>query len=419
MSSISDLTLTHEGFTYRTWDGDRRVYDSHALVPASLEDLYRLGHRQVSLAPGVRVGDVLRMLARFPYEDHALLHRRFGVSLAQVLRTALSGEAPASAEVQAVVAPVFAPAPKGAGYDSLLQFTLRVPESLRRAGAASWMNLPLIWDGQVQVPGSEMNAVLVPTLWQVLEAVLCGLDPEPAERPLLSLTSQGLMREDRFVPTSTVEEMLEVFQNPVRIAEGALYRDFFALFRNWTEEDFLLLEQVIWNHAQPFVEEAARIHPDMDSDLEYLEVYPHGWDATHREDDRYFVTFDFHGWGPWGEPYEGCWEQYPDTPREGGIAIEYSPVYSMTHVPLRYNPECTFYKSFDAQGSVSLGLTVGDLVYAIFDEISFAGTPGDRNETRNEILGRAEDVMKDLAQEASFLDPEEMNTEMEDEPDES
>lgn len=152
--------------------------------------------------------------------------------------------------------------------------------------------------------------------------------------------------------------------------------------------------------------------------MRYLEVYNTAWldgcdpGAPGRDRRRgrfippYHITRDFHGWGPWEEPYPGYWRECPDAPRDGGIAIEFTPVNELVHLPLRYNPKIVF-GSERHGGEVlletELTISFGEFVHAVLWEIGFLGCPGDRNAKRGEL----ESVMDEIKAGEAALSPAE------------
>ena len=102
---------------------------------------------------------------------------------------------------------------------------------------------------------------------------------------------------------------------------------------------------------------------------------------------------DFDGWGPWAEPWEGAWEEHPDWPRVGPFGLSLTPLGELLHLPLRYDPELIFR---DPDGTeeyrTTIDITLIDFLKAVFFELTFHGTPEERNRMWGELRSRMEDV---------------------------
>lgn len=143
------------------------------------------------------------------------------------------------------------------------------------------------------------------------------------------------------------------------------------------------------------------------SDIQYLEVYNTPWLEYDAEDEDfkppYNITRDFHGWGTWEKP-----ELAPeDHPEEGPLAIEYTPVNELADVPLRYNPRIAYPKELyggDYHFETEITIRFGEFLHAIFWEIGFLGTPGDRNESLQELKRRVDEIESGDAELIPFDD---------------
>jgi len=102
---------------------------------------------------------------------------------------------------------------------------------------------------------------------------------------------------------------------------------------------------------------------------------------------------DFDGWGSWTEPYEGAWEEHSDWPRVGPIGVSLTPVTRLLHLPLRYDPELIFR---DPDGTeeyrTTLDITLIDFLKAVFFELTFHGSPQERDQVGGELQQRMDDV---------------------------
>lgn len=125
----------------------------------------------------------------------------------------------------------------------------------------------------------------------------------------------------------------------------------------------------------------------------------------------YHLDRGFHGWGRWHEPHPGFFAEHPEidpATYEGGIAIDFSPVNELAHLPLRYNPAVTFEGRRREEGvtvAEGIGITFGELVHAIFWELGFMGSPEARDENRALIDERLRDLREMLAEEEEGDEP--------------
>jgi hypothetical protein len=147
-----------------------------------------------------------------------------------------------------------------------------------------------------------------------------------------------------------------------------------------------------------FLAEAAEPCIEPSTGIDYLEVY-NMTDQNHFDEEKeeftppYSISRGFHGWGPWEK--SPCRED-GGAPHYGGMAVEFSPVNAIAHLPLRYNPAVQFYAEHlgqDVAFETTITIDFGEFVFAIIWEIGFFGCPGDRNEKWSNLSGLADDVM--------------------------
>jgi len=114
----------------------------------------------------------------------------------------------------------------------------------------------------------------------------------------------------------------------------------------------------------------------------------------------YDLMREFAGWGRWREPYEGYFIQHPDIDPEryeGPFALDLTPLSTLLHLPLRYNPNVRFWSgpgtgAGDLLFETQLTITFGEFLRAIFWELGFHGSPSDRDEARESLRERVEAV---------------------------
>lgn len=158
------------------------------------------------------------------------------------------------------------------------------------------------------------------------------------------------------------------------------------LCRLLDQEGAELLEMVIGEHVVPLLEEA-RLAPEPEGveGIQFLRVYnAHADEHLRRE---------FEGWGSWDEPYHGAWKEHPDWPREGSISVSLTPVNQLLDLPLRYDPELVFRDSAGTEEyRTRIDISLIEFLKAIFFELTFHGTPDERDEVRAELRRRVEEI---------------------------
>jgi len=145
--------------------------------------------------------------------------------------------------------------------------------------------------------------------------------------------------------------------------------------------------------------------------MEYLEVY---WTCNcEAYEQRGYkewknsieISADFHGWGTWTDDPNTPW---PDGQR-GGFAIEFTPLAELKHYPLKVRTQTKIYLDDgtydnDEDGNmVSKVLFEGEKYFSVFDfisailyEISWGGSPEQRDGKMEEIEASAADVKEKI-----------------------
>jgi hypothetical protein len=158
------------------------------------------------------------------------------------------------------------------------------------------------------------------------------------------------------------------------------------LFRLIDRDGVEFLEAVTGECIEPVLAEA-RTPDESDGAMQiaYLRVCnAHGEDCLRR---------DFDGWGAWDEPYDGAWQESPDTPRAGPISVSLTPVNRLLHLPLRYDPELVFRTREGVEEyRTRIDITLIEFLKAIFFDLTFHGSPEQRDEFREELRGRVDEI---------------------------
>lgn len=196
----------------------------------------------------------------------------------------------------------------------------------------------------------------------------------------VELTPGGLIAHrdhapDGVTPTSATD-IVPFFWHWVEFAPGYRLGD---LMRLVDLPDADLLASILGENIVPLIEEA-RGGPETDGDTSvgYLRV------SNLYEDGRIIREFD--GWGRWTEPYPGAWGGNPEVPRMGGIAVEFSPLPSLLDLPLRYESALVFRDEHGREEfRTEIGITLIEFLKAVFWELTYLGTPEERDAMRAEL----------------------------------
>lgn len=144
-----------------------------------------------------------------------------------------------------------------------------------------------------------------------------------------------------------------------------------------------------------------------DRDIEYLEIYWWGSKSTwegKREDGS---TWSFHGMGREGEIPQDIIDHYDEKEiaklREEGYrqayAVEFTPIYNLADYPIKLSNKLhiTDYDAdprdnMDMDVDMTPSITLIELLYGIFWELSFLGSPEERDEKNEDLMQRVQDI---------------------------
>jgi hypothetical protein len=211
--------------------------------------------------------------------------------------------------------------------------------------------------------------------------------------------------EVRIHRPATVPELLRFWHHRLdAIDNDYTLGDLLALLRGVADTG--CLSQLFSCDVAEFLSEASQPCDSPAADIEFLRVYNTADLSGYEEGPRgsrvsggrfvppYAISRGFDGWGAWSEPYPGAWEKEPTTPRQGAIAVEFTPVNQLVHLPLRYDAKVGFEADVAGPAAFETEITIefGEFVHAVIWEIGFFGSPVDRNEKRNELDARASEM---------------------------
>jgi hypothetical protein len=193
--------------------------------------------------------------------------------------------------------------------------------------------------------------------------------------------------------------------SPIDIAEDFTVGDLCTLLQNLPTADSKTLSHVVQCPLILFIDECLNPeHTARATDLHYIRLT---WECVYSDKEQFGDRWTHLGlnvdaigdvwedYRPGGQCYkEG--EDYSECNRWG---ISFSKMYELRELPIRLNPIMEVRKEFTTAESVSLSsppLTLLDLIYAFFWEMSFFGTPDKRDERLAEMQGQMEDIRKEL-----------------------
>jgi len=250
---------------------------------------------------------------------------------------------------------------------------------------------------------------------------------------MITLTKSGIFYTNNYIPGhknyvhEKVESIISHLSDVVEIDEDFTLLDFFSII----EEEEEIMEIIFSSHLgrfplEPFLEEIKKdCPPDSEEDLDYIFC---SWDIDqfdyalyyekHKNDkDPMFgkkltepkdddvnevsIAVGVHGWGKHEPSEEEPFD--PDMPYTS-FAIEFTPLYRMKHLPLKLNedfiirPENTCGNEEPVVEGKNR-FTVFEVFGAILSEISFCGSPDDRDAQWEDISETVDEAKKRLKDE--------------------
>lgn len=220
---------------------------------------------------------------------------------------------------------------------------------------------------------------------------------------------------DNFSITKAHKLKLQDLCRPVDFSETFTLRDVLNLIilRSNIHID-TLCQMVQCNYLFDYFEEAQKpISPDKDTkfaeQIEYLELSWHGeQDIDPNKGVRYFTNgWHFDGVGRKGVMSEDIMEfrqlEKPDPEYREGYAIDFSPINEIADLEIKTRPEMAFENGELERDDVNFykkvvftqQISLLEMLYAIFWELSFAGCPEERDEKMTEIHKRVKEYDDD------------------------
>ena len=187
-----------------------------------------------------------------------------------------------------------------------------------------------------------------------------------------------------------IDNVIPYLTEVIEIDDDFTLEDFFKII----EKDIELYEVVFSSHLghhslKPFIDD---IHKeveveDEDMKVEYLECTWNAEVADWGDGKEFEIDTMFHGWGSW-------YDDYFKKKETGGMAIGFSSLFELKNLQLKLNEDFILYdgKTFKTIRKGKRKFTVYDVFGVILDEISFYGSP----ENKDEILKETEDIVSEM-----------------------
>lgn len=193
-------------------------------------------------------------------------------------------------------------------------------------------------------------------------------------------------REEETVWPGSTAELARYSLYTVQIDPGFTLGELFQLL---DREDSGFLAEILDEDIEPLLEEA-RLGSVTDTNvrIDYLSV------SNVHQDGH--LWREFNGWGPWDEPYDGAWKADPAMPRWGPIAVGLTPLCELLGLSIRYDPDLVFRDDSGEEAyRTRIDITVIEFLKAVFYELSFYGSPEERNRLRDDLQRRLAEIEAD------------------------
>lgn len=185
-----------------------------------------------------------------------------------------------------------------------------------------------------------------------------------------------------------------------------------------TEIPIEIMEELLQcSNIESYYEEANSRPFESNGNIDYLELYWSGYTDCYAKGHKKECSsmWAFHGIGKLGEIPNDCPERYDGlteieraTFREN-YAIELSPLYNLSGFQIKISPKMTImdYEIHDYEKCINdipfqPSITLIELLYWVFWELSFFGSPEDRDSTKDDLVERVDEIKE--AKENGTLD---------------
>jgi len=204
--------------------------------------------------------------------------------------------------------------------------------------------------------------------------------------------------EDIMWPGS-VQDLLPYFLYSLELDPDFTLGD---LFRLVDHDDVGLLAEILDEHLAPLLDEARRasVEPDDAEPLHFLRV-------SNRHEDGY-LRRELDAWGTWDQPFDDV--EHDAGPHDTWMSVSLRPVGQLLPLPIKYDPELVFRdRAFEIEYRTTVDITLVGFLKAVFDELTFHGSPEERDEVLRDLDRRVEEVQRG---EAELIPAEELFREL-------
>jgi len=187
--------------------------------------------------------------------------------------------------------------------------------------------------------------------------------------------------------------LIPFLNHELKIEDGAIFGDFFdIIIKNWPKYENVFDSHLGHCSLKDFAKEwRKKFKLEEDDEVEYLEVC---WSSIEINNSEEFIEFYTHFHGVGFDKKENIKQNY---------ALEYSPINELKKYPIKLNYNVDIFKNNYKKKiynniiiNTKHKFTVYDVLSAIFFEISWCGTPKDRDKQKQEILNSAKDIKNNL-----------------------
>lgn len=231
---------------------------------------------------------------------------------------------------------------------------------------------------------------------------------------MIHLSKDGIRFTNDFNPECDkyvdrmVDSAIPYMRHEVALSDDYTLYDLFKMLQKEMDKYNLIFCSYLGNHdlGNYWIDMCSEF--EKASDVDYLEVYWYcGCNAYEQRGYKEWkndisVNPEFHGWGTWDEnEHAGIPKGY-----KGGMAIEFTPLAELKNLPLRIRTKTKITLddgTYDEDGNNKV-LFEGDKCFSVFDfvsailfEISFMGSPIDRDEALESLVEDRKDAEEKLA----------------------
>jgi hypothetical protein len=205
--------------------------------------------------------------------------------------------------------------------------------------------------------------------------------------------------DEHIVWPASVQDLLPYFLYSLDLDPDFTLGDLFHLL---DRDDVGLLAEVLDEDVVPVLDEARQgsVEPDHNDPLHFLRV-------SNRHEQGY-LRRELDAWGTWDQPHDDAAGKAG--PRDTWMSVSLTPVGQLLHLPIRYDPELVFRnQSFEIEYRTSVDVTLIEFLKAVFDDLTFHGSPDERDEVLRSLKHQVELIERD---EARLIPAEEVFREL-------